>query len=616
MNQVYQSAFLKALGWSLIDSLWQFGVLWLLYVLLTANGKRYQSHQRHTIALLSLAGGSLWFLVSLVINFYKAAAAPAVITWQGADAPVMDYGILGNTSRLIEPALPLLSIGYLLAAAWLFIRFYYRFHHTKQLLKADMVKASPELRVFLQTAAARMGIKKNVAIWLSAAAEAPMTLGFWKPVILLPISIVNHLSLQQTEAIILHELKHIKRNDYFINILMACADVVLFFNPFARWIAQDIRRERENSCDDLVLQFRYDPALYASSLLILEQQRSARPNHFAVAATGNKTPALLHRVTRILHQKQVSTPVSHRMIAYFLTAVLFGFIALSNPGNVIVKKIYPVVFSGEANAQFASYIPENEEPAPIEKPVVTIKKKLTGTPQPVADSPSITGISMLNPAEAEQVMQVANGIQLASMAQDQQALQFQVQGTLVINVGVQVENRDFTMTSQRPMFYAIAENSAEIKPYVPRSNFAYQYMEDSASPKIYVAPQLQQEAKLAIQRALAELDQVDWAKLEKELVNKGINLGSAQIRQELHRAFMEITWKRICEGSVTPADNVREIYAKAMADWQRKLERFQHDRARKQAEKVRLQTQIVEERILENIKEEQKNAVRKAVIDI
>lgn len=614
MNQVYQSAFLKALGWSLIDSLWQFGVLWLLYVLLTANGKRYQSHQRHTIALLSLAGGSGWFLVTLVINFYKAAAAPAVINWQGAEAPVMDYGILGNTSRLIEPALPLLSIGYLLAAAWLFIRFYYRFHHTKQLLKAEMVKASPELRVFLQQAAARMGIKKNVAIWLSAAAEAPMTLGFWKPVILLPISIVNHLSLQQTEAILLHELKHIKRNDYFINILMACADVVLFFNPFARWIAQAIRRERENSCDDLVLQFRYDPALYASSLLILEQQRTTGMSHFAVAATGNKTPALLHRVTRILQQKQVCTPVSQRMIAYFLTAILFGFIAFSNPGDVIVNRIYPVVFNGEANAQFTSYVPEIEEQAPAAKPAARKQQKAC-TDSPVSDSNfSIASISMLNQQEAEHVMQVAT--QLATMAELSRLQNLTIQGSVVINVAVEPVRSEFTMISQRPIFCAVSENSAEIKPYVPRSSFAYQYMEDSASPKIYIAPQLQTEAKLAIHRALAELDQLDWAKLEKEIADKGIQLSSAQIRQELQRAFMEITWKRISEGSVTPADNIREIYAKATSEWMRKLERFQHDRARKQAERTRMQRQIVEERILENIKEEQKNAIKKAVIDI
>ncbi len=348
MNQVYQSAFLKALGWSLIDSLWQMGLLWLVYVALTANGKNMNPTSGIPSALLSLAGGSLWFMVSLVMNFYEAAAEPVVLNWYGTTEPVMNNGFFGNLSRNIESALPLLSIGYLLAAAWLFVRFYYRYHQTRQLLKAEMVKASPELRVFLQQAAARMGINKKVMLWLSAAAEAPMTMGFWKPVILLPLSIVNHLSMQQTEAILLHELKHIKRNDYLINILMACVDVIFFFNPFAQWISAAIRRERENSCDDLVLQFRYDPTQYATSLLVLEQQRSAARQTLAVAATGSKTPALLHRVKRILHQEQVCAPVSQRMIAYLLTALLFGFIGLYNPGNVIVKKIYPVVFSTEA----------------------------------------------------------------------------------------------------------------------------------------------------------------------------------------------------------------------------------------------------------------------------
>ena len=76
MNLLNQSAFLKALGWSLLDSLWQMGLLWLVYVGLTMNGKKFLSRQRHTIALLSLAGGSLWFLVTLIINFYKAATGP------------------------------------------------------------------------------------------------------------------------------------------------------------------------------------------------------------------------------------------------------------------------------------------------------------------------------------------------------------------------------------------------------------------------------------------------------------------------------------------------------------------------------------------------------------
>ena len=69
MDVLYQSAFLKALGWSLLDSFWQIGVLWLVYVLLTQNGKRLKSGQKHSLALLSLAGGALWFIITLMIHF-------------------------------------------------------------------------------------------------------------------------------------------------------------------------------------------------------------------------------------------------------------------------------------------------------------------------------------------------------------------------------------------------------------------------------------------------------------------------------------------------------------------------------------------------------------------
>ncbi|WP_127125779.1 M56 family metallopeptidase [Pseudoflavitalea rhizosphaerae] len=636
MNQVYQSAFLKALGWSLIDSLWQMGLLWLLYVVLTANGKRYQSHQRHTIALLSLAGGSLWFLVSLVMNFYEAAAAPVVYNWyQGAAAPVIDHGFFGNLSRNIESALPFLSIGYLLAAAWLFIRFYYRYNYTRRLLKADMMKAAPELRVFLQQAAGRMGINKKVALWLSAAAEAPMTLGFWKPVILLPISIVNHLSIQQTEAILLHELKHIKRNDYLINILMACVDVVLFFNPFAQWISAAIRRERENSCDDLVLQFRYDPAQYATSLLVLEQQRSATQQTLAVAATGSKTPALLHRVKRILHQEQVCTPVSHRMVAYLLTALLFGFVGLYNPGNVIVKKIYPVVFSTDATPQFASYEPAPEEKETPGKVVTTKKQKKNYTSvQPAATPGPLPSIHILTASEAEELLRLAAGIEIAGMmerklaeqqrlieehqrqlAAQQHQVQFQIRITAVSNQA-SLDARDFTLANQATVLCEPA-NSAEIKPYVPRNSFAYQYMQDSCTPKIYTeANRLQAEAREAITRAMTALNEVDLTRLESELKAKGIELHANQIRQELHKAFMEITMKRLCEGALNSAEDVRAMYAKAQAEWQKKLENFQRDRAKKRAEQDALRRKIVEERLMENAKPELKKAINNKSVDI
>src|SRR5215831_13648652 len=275
MNLVNQSAFLKALGWTLLDSLWQIGILWVLYVWLTANGRKFQSRQLHSIALLSLAGGSLWFLITLIVHFYKAATSPEMITLYVNSNEVVNTAstFMGQLAVSFEPLLPFLSVVYLVALAFLFIRFYRQYRFTPRIFISGLQKAEPALRVFLQQALQHLSISKKVQIWLSPLVEAPLTIGFWKPVILLPVAAVNHLSLQQAEAIILHELNHIRRNDYLLNLLVACADIILFFNPFAWMLANTIRKERENSCDDLVLQFRYDASSYAKALLTLEQNR-------------------------------------------------------------------------------------------------------------------------------------------------------------------------------------------------------------------------------------------------------------------------------------------------------------------------------------------------------
>src|SRR5690606_16484309 len=131
-------------------------------------------------------------------------------------------------------------------------------------------------------------------------------------------------------------------------------------NPFARLLTGYVRQERENSCDDLVLQFRYDAASYAHALLTLEQHRGAGCTHLAVAATGKNQRFLLNRVKRIVSGEQVTTPISQRLVAYLLSALLIGFIALYNPGKVIVQTIEPE----------ATTYANNELPEPILTPAV------------------------------------------------------------------------------------------------------------------------------------------------------------------------------------------------------------------------------------------------------
>ena len=103
MNVLYQSAFLKALGWSLLDSFWQMGLLWLVYVVLTRNGKKFKSAQKHSLALLSLAGGATWFLITLVLHFNSLVETATFSA--GTSIAITDPSFVSVFSFL-EPVLP------------------------------------------------------------------------------------------------------------------------------------------------------------------------------------------------------------------------------------------------------------------------------------------------------------------------------------------------------------------------------------------------------------------------------------------------------------------------------------------------------------------------------
>lgn len=602
MNQVYQSAFLKALGWSLLDSLWQMGILWLLYLTFTANGKKFTAHQRHSLALLSLAGGSLWFVITLVINIYDIAAAPTVITVQALDnaAPAsLSYSLVSRVSTGVEPVLPFLSAAYLLVAAWLFIRFFRQYRHTQQLLTTDVKKVHPELRVFLQRMAAQMGVKKNVQIWLSAVVDAPLTLGFWKPVILLPVAAVNHLSLQQTEAIILHELYHIKRNDYLINLLVACADVILFFNPFARFFTGVIRRERENSCDDMVLQFRYDGGLYAQSLLILEKSRHAQSMGLAIAATGNQPNRnlLLNRVKRILKQEPVKTPVNHKLVAFLFSAFLIGFIGWYNPGKVIVKTIR-MVSTPTATAEFASTTYTTS-------PGLEKKAKKVRYMRVSHNRMAVVRISTAQKKTTCSNKQEDNLKKLLSSLTEAQVAALVNQSLLAAQPSIRyVTNREIREFSLPPTSGPTPAASVAVDnyPYVPSSSFSYQIIEDTAMPKRYIITQSEQKAKESMETALKALHEIDWMKLEKELKSGKKDVDIIHLQEMIKKAFEELNWEKLSSESMTTDQAQSEELQRKQDAWRLALEKFMKDRITTQQNAKELQLQILNERLQENTK--------------
>jgi beta-lactamase regulating signal transducer with metallopeptidase domain len=585
MNLLYQSAFLKALGWALLNSLWQMALLWLVYVGLTMNGKKLLSRQRHAIALLSLAGGSLWFIATLVINLYKAASGPQVITLYvtETDPAIANNTLPGIISHWFEPALPFLSLAYLVAAAFLFVRFYLQYRHTQRLFTTGLQKADAEWRLFMQQAVQHMSIKKKVQIWLSSLVDTPVTLGIIKPVILLPVAAVNHLTLKQAEAIILHELNHIRRNDYLVNLVISCVDVILFFNPFARQLTDIIRKERENCCDDMVLQFCYEPHSYATALLKLEQSRAAT-NELALAATGKDKQFLLNRVKRILGTKPESTPFNQKMIAYLLSALLIAFIGWYNPGNLIVKKLVavrepvPVI---EAVQTFVTPPPADdlvkeavavENDKPVEQP-----KKETGCP------------AQKDPYKRlEQLIELTTDAKLAALSKQLDALPEQMAG--FVN---EVEAADYALSEGTPVPppppLPVAQ---QVFPYVPGTSFYFQAIEDTSLPKKYVMTDADVKAKAALEKSMEALQQVDWKKLESSLKAQGMKVNIDQIQLEIQKAMMQVDWKKLNAESQNALDNANQEIEKMQQTYAVRVGNFQRAQTLR-AERLKLAQQKI-----------------------
>jgi len=225
---------------------------------------------------------------------------------------------------------------YLLVLGGLLIRHLYHYRQSRQLTRHGLSKLPSELRVFVSATSNRMGIRPTVSAWLSSKVDVPLTLGHLKPVILLPVAMVNHLTPQQVEAILVHELAHIRRHDYLLHLAVTALEGFFFFNPFARLLIRQVKKERENCCDDLVLQFRYDRHSYVSALLSLatHSQKVRR----AIAATGDGNRLLLQRAKRILQQKQSYDRPGFRPLVLLLFTGLITLIAMYGPAHPVARR--------------------------------------------------------------------------------------------------------------------------------------------------------------------------------------------------------------------------------------------------------------------------------------
>jgi beta-lactamase regulating signal transducer with metallopeptidase domain len=252
---------------SMMHSIWQTGALLLFYYIYLGLFPKSHPVVKRNLLFALLAAQLICSVITFSIYFNNTSGI-----FNNTLAQLLTASFTGN-SFLHNYAEYLLYI-YLMAVLYKFASMAYQWISFRKTYKNFLSRPSVELKLFTQMKAFQFGIKRKVSLWYSTNITTPMTFGFFKPVILMPMALVNNLTVEEAEALIIHELTHIRNHDFVLNWMLVIMETVFFFNPFIRLITGKIKMEREKSCDTQVLQFNYCYISYAEALL-----KTARQNN-------------------------------------------------------------------------------------------------------------------------------------------------------------------------------------------------------------------------------------------------------------------------------------------------------------------------------------------------
>lgn len=332
----------QAIGWALLHLVWQGALIAGLLALLLALLPSRSANLRYTVACAALA-----LLVAVGVftgvrsypgaagpsPFVTAPATPAKLVvlpvvlppLPGAGVTTLRADRVRDFVRVANESLPWIVSAWLVGVALLSFRLLVQWRRARRLVEHGARPAREPWQAIARRLAAMLGVRHAIQLLESTAIEVPAVLGYFRPVILLPASSLMGLTPTQLEMILAHELAHIRRHDFLVNLLQAAVETLLFYHPAVWWISRRIRIEREHCCDDLAVATCGSPVLYARALARLEELRAAALP-LAVHANGG---SLLDRIRRLVRGPAPSTGPVRGLAA--LAVLVFVLLAIASP---------------------------------------------------------------------------------------------------------------------------------------------------------------------------------------------------------------------------------------------------------------------------------------------
>lgn len=327
---------IRALSWTLIHSVWQGLLLAILAGAVLSATRRSKPTLKYNV----LIGLVLLFVVVNIFTFYiefKSAGSEnvrtAYLVGYGhsvfAENELHFFAVQRTTDNWLHNLLDICAENAtFIVTLWLIIFVSKCLRAIADLiyihrLKHGGHKAAKHWQQKLKQLAERLTITHQVLLLESKMVTIPTVIGFFKPIILVPVGFLTNIPYLRVEAILLHELAHIRRWDFLVNLLQAFAENIYFFNPAVVWISHLIREEREHCCDDLAIASMPNKTAFVTALIEFLEFRHGRLEQL-IAFAGSRNH-MLERVKRIIYNRGRRINV---MEQWFVTANVFMVIAL------------------------------------------------------------------------------------------------------------------------------------------------------------------------------------------------------------------------------------------------------------------------------------------------
>lgn len=299
---------------AMLHSFWQAALLMLLYIIIdTIINKNCAPLAKRNFLYLTITTQLVLFVCTYSMYYFSNEG-------NGIVSSTVQHITNALGSQRIKTLTPWIFSLYVFIISCKWVQAVHNWYVFKQQFKNGLQKPGVELKLFTELKAFQFGIKRKVNIWLSQSIQTPLTFGYFKPIILLPVALVNNISPKQAETLILHELTHIRTHDYLLNWFLVAAEAIFFFNPFVTGLCKKIRLEREKHCDLNVISFEYAPALYAETLLQAERIKQLTPV-FQVAAVDHKKH-LLQRIRFFTSEKTFNQTRRFHIVAPLIALAL------------------------------------------------------------------------------------------------------------------------------------------------------------------------------------------------------------------------------------------------------------------------------------------------------